>query len=144
MTPKLWAIFAGAALLAACQTTDRPVVSDGGGSAGGGGSASGTITTVDKVKLTPEQGDRIQVRGSSSSDFSYEDLKAVLYCRAWQYSRTQGFSGAHPIRFHKLEGTNASAARVAIASVQLYHGSTPDGKTPLGQSWCSRVPGSAR
>ncbi len=141
MTPKLWAIIAGVALLAACKTTDRPVVSDGGGS---GGSASGIITTVDSVKLTPEQGDIIQVRGSASKDFSYDDLKAVLYCRAWQHSRTQGFAGAHPLRFHKLEGTNAAAARVAIASVQLYQGGTPAGKTPLGQSWCSKVPSAAR
>ena len=96
------------------------------------------------MKLTPEQGDIIQVRGSSSKNYSYEDLKAVLYCRAWQYSRAQGFNGAHPLRFHKLEGTNASAARVAIASVQLYNGSAPAGKTPLGQSWCSRVPSGAQ
>ena len=139
MKPKHLTVFAGAVLVAACQTTDRPVVSDGGG-----GPSGGTITTVDSVKLTPEQGDVIQVRGSSSKNYSYDDLQAVLYCRAWQYSRAQGFNGAHPIRFHKLEGTNASAARVAIASVQLYNGSTPSGKTALGQSWCSRVPSAAR
>ena len=139
MTPKLWALIMSAAFLAACQTTDRPVVSDGGG-----GPTGGTITSVDSVKLTPEQGDVIQVRGSSSKDYSYDHLQAVLYCRAWQYTRTQGFSGAYPMRFHKLEGTNAAAARVAIASVQLYHGSAPAGKTPLGQSWCSRVPSGAR
>ncbi|MEM7427718.1 MAG: hypothetical protein AAF441_16620 [Pseudomonadota bacterium] len=141
MTAKAWdtpAMITAAVLLAACQTTDRPVVGDGGGP------SSGVITTVDTVKLTPEQGDVIQVRGSSSKDFSYDDLQAVLYCRAWQHSRTQGFAGAHPLRFHKLEGTNAAAARVAIASVQLYQGATPAGKTPLGQSWCNKVPSAAR
>lgn len=144
MTVKHWGLIAGAAFLAACQTTDRPVVTDGGGGGGGGGPTSGTITSISKVKLTQEQGNVIQVRGSSSKDFSYDDLQAVLYCRAWQYTRTQGASGAYPLRFHKLEGTNAAAARVAIASVQLYSGSAPAGKTPLGQSWCNRVPSLAK
>ena len=104
----------------------------------------GPITKVHQVRVTPALDKVVQLRGSASKAYSYEQLRAVLYCRAWQVTQSTDFSGGYPLRFHKLQGAHENSARVAIASIQLFEGSNPSSKSSLDQSWCAKVPTAAR
>ena len=134
--------------LLACSAKNTPNVSDGPDEPQATQSqvrspssppASG-ISSVDEVKVTPAAGDKLQLRGSSFAKYEYSDLMATLYCRAWRHTQANGFDGAYPLRFHKLQGGEAASAHVAIASVQMFRGSPPKGQSPLDRSWCSKIP----
>ena len=112
--------------------------------AGLGAGSLAAITRVRHVKVTPALDKVVQLRGSASKDFTYDQLKAVLYCRAWQVAQSTEFSGGYPLRFHKLQGAHENSARVAIASIQLFEGSSPPGKNSIDRSWCDKVPAEAR
>ncbi len=144
MSLRITLMLAAMAALAACKTSGTPTLDSSGAAANPDNDPVGAITKVSQVKVTPEINDVVQFRGSSSKAFTYDHLKAVLYCRAWQHAGANGFAGGYPLRFHKLEGVNVDSALVVIASVQMYEGANTSGKSALDQSWCTKVPRAAQ
>ncbi len=148
------AALAGAVALSGCAGNEPTLGSDPSGSGGGGdgslaaaleqGPATGVITKVNAVKVTPALNNVVQFRGSASKDFTYDHLQSVLYCRAWRHAQTNGFGGGNPLRFHKLEGANADSALVAIASIKMFVGANTSGEASVNESWCAKVPRAAR
>ena len=135
----------GASMLAACTGNEPGFRSTKIRNAAAlAASRLGPITKVHQVKVTPALDKVVQLRGTASKAYSYDQLRAVLYCRAWQVAQSTEFSGGYPLRFHKLQGSHENSARVAIASVQLFEGSNPSGKKSLDQSWCAKVPEAAK
>ena len=135
----------GASTLAACTGNEPGFRSTKARNAAAlAASRLGPITKVRQVKVTPALDKVVQLRGTASKAYSYEQLKAVLYCRAWQVAQSTEFSGGYPLRFHKLQGSHENSARVAIASVQLFEGSNPSSKSSLDESWCAKVPEAAK
>jgi len=133
--------FASVAVLSACSSKSVNVRAP---SLGLADVPAGGITKISDVKIKPSGGGNIQFEGVSSSDFTMEDVMAVLYCRAGAYQVEKGFSARQVEALERQSTNNPATPQIVIAVLSFYKDSVPAGVKPMTSDWCDKVPEAAQ
>ncbi len=139
----VWASILSMSILGGCQTI-------GGNSSGlAGGEISSDIPltgiqSVSSVVVAPAGTGTYVLTAAADAQHSFQDIIAVLYCRAKRHARSNQFDGWFPVNVRQKSTGSANSPLVGEVTVQMYNGDPPEGKKPVTKDWCKLVPVGAR
>jgi hypothetical protein len=101
--------------------------------------ASG-ITPVRDVIVTPRENDTLELTAAANGSFKFEQLTAVLWCRAGQYAK-QNKAEWSAIKVEQLREASEDQPMVGRGLVQLtkVQGKRTGKRAPI-KDWCKEVP----
>ncbi len=125
----------------------RTIGGDSSGLAGGEISSDiplSGIQSVSNVVVASAGTDAFVLTAAADSQHSFQDIIAVLYCRAKRHARANQFDGWFPVNVRQKSAGADNAPLVGEVTVQMYNGDPPEGKKPVTKDWCKLVPAEAR
>ncbi len=102
--------------------------------------ASG-ITPVRDVIVTPRENDTIEFTAAANGTFKFEQLTAVMWCRASQHAKANKFPEWQPLKSEQLRAATPDAPMIGRGLVQMVKTPAPQtGKRLPVKDWCKDVP----
>ncbi|MDZ4791771.1 MAG: hypothetical protein SGJ17_11305 [Hyphomicrobiales bacterium] len=101
---------------------------------------AGGITPVKDVIVTPRENDTIEFTAAASGAFKFEQLTAVMWCRASQHAKANKFADWQPIRSEQLRPASADAPMIGRGLVQMLRSPAPLLGKKQSIDWCKDAP----
>ncbi|MDX2264240.1 MAG: hypothetical protein NW215_04655 [Hyphomicrobiales bacterium] len=106
---------------------------------------AGGITPVKDVVMTPREGDTIELTAAANSTFKFEQLEAVMWCRASQHAKANKFADWEPLKSEPLRAATPETpmiGRSLVRMVRVAPPAAPGAKKPV-KDWCKNAPKAA-
>jgi hypothetical protein len=132
-------LFAAASMLCACSGTQEAMNADASLQTPNLTVPASGITPVKEVIVTPRENDTLEVTAAANGSFKFEQLTAVLWCRAGQYAK-QNKSEWQAIKIEQLREATEDQPMVGRGLVQLSKPAKGHGKKAGAKDWCKDVP----
>ncbi|MDZ4791772.1 MAG: hypothetical protein SGJ17_11310 [Hyphomicrobiales bacterium] len=101
----------------------------------------GGITPVRDVVVTPRENDMIEFTAAANGTFKFEQLTAVMWCRASQHAKANKFPEWQPLKSEQLRPASVDAPMIGRGLVQMVKNPAPQpGKKQPVKDWCKDVP----
>ncbi len=104
--------------------------------------ASG-ITPVKDVIVTPRENDQLELTAAANGTFKFEQVQAVLWCRASQHAKANKYADWSIVKVEQLRPATNDTPMIGRGLVQLVKTpAQPAGgkKHPAVKDWCKDVP----
>jgi hypothetical protein len=103
---------------------------------------AGGITAVKDVIVTPRENDQLELTAAANGTFKFEQLQAVLWCRASRYVKENKLHGWQVVKVEQLRPATAESPMVGRGLIVL--AKTPAAaaaapKQPV-KDWCKEAP----
>jgi len=100
------------------------------------------ITQVKDVMVTPRENDTLELTAAANATFKFEQVQAVLWCRASRYAKENNFADWAPLKVEQLRAATDATPMVARGTVQLVKTGPvlPGRAKPPVKDWCKDVP----
>ncbi len=102
----------------------------------------GGITQVKDVMVTPRENDTLELTAAANATFKFEQVQAVLWCRASRYAKENNFVDWTPLKVEQVRAATDATPMVARGTVQLVKTAPvlPGRGKPPVKDWCKDVP----
>lgn len=100
------------------------------------------ITPVREVIIAPRDNDMLELTAAANSTFKFEQVQAVLWCRASQYVKENSFADWAPVKIEQVRAASEGAPMIGRGLVQLVKTAPvlPGKNKPPVKDWCKDVP----
>ncbi len=101
----------------------------------------GGITPVRDVIVTPRENDTVEFTAAANGTFKFEQLTAVMWCRASQHAKANQFPEWQPLKADQLRPASADAPMIGRGLVQMVRNPAPQqGRKQPVKDWCKDAP----
>jgi hypothetical protein len=103
------------------------------------------IFAVGDVVVTDQGGDTLRLAAAATEKFSFNDLSAVVWCRARQEAVSRKYDGWYQDGIQQIPG-GPGEPQTAVATAHYFKGKAPAGKKTLkhDKDPCKEVPAVAK
>jgi hypothetical protein len=132
-------LFAAASMLCGCSGSQQALNADASLQTPNLAVPASGITPVKEVVVTPRENDTLELTAAANGSFKFEQLTAVLWCRAGQYAK-QNKQEWSAIKIEQLREASEEQPMVGRGLVQLSKATKTHGKKAPIKDWCKDVP----